>query len=302
VIDVLLVSTAVVSLFMLGGVTPDATRVTFSFRGEEVNANYVAATLVFPAVAAIALGPGRGAFGWWRLVAVAPIVVALFLTGSRGGGAALVCGVLLVAALRRRVGVRLAVGAVVLAALLPVVVPQSTVDRLLSRYSTAEQDRLSGRMDIWRVAIAMVEDRPLHGQAYGGFPDAFYHYMLTARIDPHFARMHARGNRAAHNIYLGILAELGVIGLGLLAAALIAHARALWRARADALRRRDEPTARLALALTGVFAALLVFGTTIDLLASKGTWMWLAMIQATACLALRAGGTPPGVAAWRGRR
>ena len=95
-------------------------------------------------------------------------------------------GLLLVAALRRRVGVRLAVGAVGLAVLLPVVVPQATMDRLTSRYSAAEEDRLSGRMDIWRVAVAMAEDRPLQGQAYGGFPDAFYHYMLTADVDPYF--------------------------------------------------------------------------------------------------------------------
>ena len=287
VLDVLLLSTAVVALMMLGEATPAGHRVTFMFAGEKQNANYVAATLVFPAVAAVALGPAGGAWGWWRLVAAVPIVVALFLTGSRGGAAALVGGLLLVTALKRGVGVRLAVAAVALAILVPLVAPQATVDRLLTRYSAAEQDRLSGRMDIWRVAAAMVEDRPLQGQAYGGFADAFYHYMLTANVDPHFARLHSRGNRAAHNIYLGTLAELGLIGIVLLLAALLAHARALWRARLVALHRRDEATARLALALIGVFASFLIFGATIDLLGSKATWIYFALMQAVACVALR---------------
>jgi len=287
VLDVLLVSTAAVAVLMLGEVNPEGHRLTFTFLGETVNANFVAATLVFPAVAAIAMGPAGGAWGWWRFVAVAPIAIALFLTGSRGGAFALVGGLLIVAALRRRVGVRLAIGAILLATILPVMVPERTMDRLTSRYSAAEEDRLSGRMDIWRVAMAMVEDKPLQGQAYGGFADAFYQYMLTAKVDPEFGRMHSRGNRAAHNIYLGTLAELGVVGVLLLGAALLAHARGLWRTRVRALRCGDEATARLALALIGVFASVLIFGATLDLLGSKSTWIWLAAMEAITFIGLR---------------
>src|SRR5262249_45638404 len=149
--------------------------------------------------------------------------------------------------------------------------------------SAAEQDRLSGRMDIWRVAMAMVEDHPIRGTSLGGFPDAFYQYMLTTPVDPYFARAHSRGNRASHNIYLGTLAELGLIGIGLLVPALLAPGRALWRARRAAIRRHDEARARLVLALLGVFASLVLFGSTIDLLGTKGPWVWLAMMQAVAC-------------------
>jgi O-antigen ligase len=188
---------------------------------------------------------------------------------------------------RRHVGVRLAIGAMLLAIVLPAMVPQATMDRLTSRYSAAEQDRLSGRMDIWRVAMAMVEDKPLQGQAYGGFPDAFYQYMLTAKVDPEFGRMHSRGNRAAHNIYLGTLAELGVVGVVLLVAAFLAHWRGLWRARIGALRRGDDATARLALALLGVYASVLIFGATLDLMSTKSTWIWLALIEAVTFIGLR---------------
>jgi len=179
------------------------------------------------------------------------------------------------------------VGAVVLALVLPVMVPQATMDRLTSRYSAAEEDGLSGRTDIWRVAMAMVEDKPLQGQAYGGFADAFYQYMLTAKVDPQFGRMHSRGNRAAHNIYLGTLAELGVVGLLVLGAMLVAHWQGLWRARVRALRCGDEATARLALALLGVLASILIFGATLDLLGTKATWIWFGTFEAVAFMGLR---------------
>jgi O-antigen ligase len=280
VIDVLLLSTVAVAVIVLVNFPAGTHRATFDLFGRSVNPNFVAGILVFPAVAAVGLGTTRGPWGWWRLACVIPIALALFLTGSRGGGIALAGGVVLIGALRRRVGfaaVALAVGLVVL---LPFVVPQATADRMWSRYSNAEQDRLSGRMDIWRVAFAMAGDRPIEGASFGAFSEEFYRYMLTADVDPYFARAHSRGNRAAHNIYVKALAELGVIGVTLLAAALWAHARGLWRARAVALRRRDDAQARLALALLGVFASLVIFAATLDLLETKAPWMWLAMMQA----------------------
>src|SRR5262249_14201518 len=157
----------------------DTKRAGFVLFGESVNANFLAAILVFPAVAAVGLGSTRTPWGWWRLAAVVPIAIALFLTGSRGGGGAFLGGLLLIGALRRRVGVAVIAPRIGLAALPRVGVPQATVDRLLSGYWAAEQDRLSGRMDIWRVAMAMVRDHPLQGMAFGEFSSSFYHYMLT---------------------------------------------------------------------------------------------------------------------------
>jgi O-antigen ligase len=290
VIDVMLVSTVAVSLLVLVQLPGGTKRATLQFAGESVNPNYLAATLVFPAVAAVGLGAARMSAGWWRLAAVVPIALALFLTGSRGGGIAFLGGVVVIGALRRRVGLGVAAGALALAVLLPVLVPQTTVDRLLNRYSAAEQDRLSGRMDIWRVAMAMVEDHPLQGTALGGFPDAFYQYMLTTPVDPYFARAHSRGNRASHNIYLGTLAELGLVGITLLAIALLAHGRSLWRTWQAALRQHDEARAQLTLALLGVFTSLVLFGSTIDLLGTKAPWIWLAMMQAVACAGIGARG------------
>ena len=288
-IDVLLAASVVVALLVLFQMSPDSKRATLVFAGDKLNSNYLAASLVFPAIAALGLGTRRGeTWGWLRVAAVVPIVLALFLTGSRGGGVAFVGGLLLIGALRRGRYIGLVIAALALAVLLPVVVPQSTADRLWSRYTTAEQDRLSGRVDIWRVALAMAKDNPVQGTGYGGFADAFYHYMLVTQVDPYFARQHSRGNRASHNIYLGTLAELGVVGFVLLAVALATHARSLWRARIAAFRRGDPAVARLTLALLGVFASLVLFGSTIDLLSIKAPWVWFAMMQTTACMGMAA--------------
>jgi O-antigen ligase len=288
-LDVLLISTAALATVLLvTGMGTGGRRITFSFGGAPINPNYLSAILVYPAVAAVGLGVGRGLAGWWRLAAAAPIMLTVVLSGSRGGGIALAGGLAVVAFLRPRVGLWAAAGAVGLVLLLPLVVPKSNVDRLYERYAAAEQDRLSGRMDIWRVALAMVEDSPLTGTAIGGFKDAFYQYMLTAPIDPYFARIHSRGNRAAHNIYIGTLAELGLVGFALLTAALLAHARGLWRARRAARRAADDGTVRLTVAMLGVFGSLLLFGSTIDLLATKVPWILLAAMQAVVLLA------PPG--------
>jgi O-antigen ligase len=287
-VDAMLVGSLLLAVAVLWEIPADGLkRATFTFGPTSINPNFLGGMLALPAVAALGLGRMRGPWGWWRLATVVPITLALFLTGSRGATIALVAGVLVVGALRRRIGLGVVVLGVAVTLLLPAIVPDAVLDKLLTRYSSAEEDRLSGRMDIWRVALVMAEDKPLQGTGYGGFQDAFYRYMLTAPVDPHFARMHSRGNRASHNIYLGTLAELGIVGLGILVVALWTHGRALWRARLAALRRRDETMARLTLALLGVFATLAISGTTIDLLDAKAPWVWLALMQAAACVAAR---------------
>src|SRR6185436_12221568 len=61
--DVLLASTAVVALLVLFQMSPDSKRATLTFAGDKLNSNYLAATLVFPAIAALGLG-SRGGSTW----------------------------------------------------------------------------------------------------------------------------------------------------------------------------------------------------------------------------------------------
>jgi O-Antigen ligase len=82
----------------------------------------------------------------------------------------------------------------------------------------------NGRSDYWRVAWKQVEADPVLGGGAGGFERAW----LQERPTAFFAR-------DAHNLYLETLAELGPVGLVLLAAALAVPLLALARARRETL-------------------------------------------------------------------
>jgi hypothetical protein len=148
--------------------------------------------------------------------------------GARGGGAAVVIGVV----------VALAVSGG----------PSALVDRVERSFSTPPSplqghlDRRlftlygEGRAGVWRVAWDAAASHPVAGIGAGSFEQRW----LQERPVP-------QGFRDAHNLYLETLAELGVVGLGLLGVVLAAPAVALRRVR-------EHP---LAPAATGALAAYL---------------------------------------------
>ena len=81
----------------------------------------------------------------------------------------------------------------------------------------------NARADYWRVALWMVEREPVVGMGAG----SFHRWWLERRtLD--------QDVRNAHNLYLETLAELGIVGLGLLLAALAVPLSAVRRARRSA--------------------------------------------------------------------
>jgi tetratricopeptide (TPR) repeat protein len=79
----------------------------------------------------------------------------------------------------------------------------------------------SDRYDLWRVALDDLGDDPLFGDGAGGFQ---YTYLQKREVVEQNAR-------DAHSVEFEHLAELGLVGFGLLACALIAAALAARRAR-----------------------------------------------------------------------
>jgi O-antigen ligase len=285
-LDVLLLSTTVLSVFVLvQSEGTGAARAVLRYGDYATNPNALAVQLAFPAVASLAFRARHAALGWWRLAALVPIGLALLATGSRGGALAAGAGLITLAVVRPRVGVRVVATLAFVALLLPVVLPGTTLERLRGRWVASEEDRLSGRLDIWRVGLAMIADRPLQGTGFAGFRDAFYEYMLETPVDPHFALIHNQGNRAAHNLYVCTLAELGLIGWGLLAVALAAHGRRLGQLRRAAMQVGDRHAEDVALALLAVLTTLLVAGLDEDVLLAKTPWLLLGAMQGAAIAA-----------------
>jgi O-antigen ligase len=167
----------------------------------------------------------------------------------------------------------------ILAMAAPLLMPTEMVDKLVTRFTSAGTDRLANRLDIWRVAVAAISDRPFLGAGFGGFPDVFYSYMATAGIDPEWALRNARGNRVAHNVYLGTFAELGIVGLGFLLSSLAAHGAGVLRVWRRHRFYGDPRVAALALALGCMLVSFLVFANSIEIMLKKSTWVMLGMIQ-----------------------
>lgn len=109
------------------------------------------------------------------------------------------------------------------------------------------------RIDRWMTAVNMWYDHPLLGVGWGRYPDVYqnyYHYLNAYSIQ---LRM------GAHNLYLEVLAEAGLVGLivllWLLTAALL-HAWALWRRLRDGWYR--AAALGVAAALTTLYVHMIV--------------------------------------------
>ena len=188
-----------------------------------------------------------------RVLCGAALLVAVFLTGSRTALVALaVAPVLFVllspagtrkAALARGAAAYLAVALAVGAAAL---VPRPEVEAVQARVVTLKHygndTTWAGRLDIWRGGIEMFRDAPVLGVGAGNF----------AIVSPTVSGMPRRPSAAgpgpvAHNVFLGMAAELGAVGLGVF---LWFLAAAIARARAVAAARRVPHAGAMLLALS----------------------------------------------------
>lgn len=134
----------------------------------------------------------------------------------------------------------------------------------------------TGRLDLWTVAERMIADRPIEGVGTGQFQSSSVHYLLRPGAIE-------RGDfilsqpKVAHNTYLSVLAELGIVG-GVLFGALIAvsvvsllRAAALYQ-RADD-KRMEMLVRGLVIGVLGYLATLLFISENY----SKLFWIVLAL-------------------------
>jgi O-antigen ligase len=78
----------------------------------------------------------------------------------------------------------------------------------------------SGRLDLWTVGLRMIEANPLNGIGTGQFANSSVHYLLRPGLIESGAYI-LETPKVAHNTYLNIVAELGIVG-GLLFVSLLA--------------------------------------------------------------------------------
>ena len=253
--------------------------------GEFENANQLASTLVATFVLALGLAFVAGRSPALRLVALVAAAFSLFgilLTVSRGGLVAL--GVAVVAAIvfsgrwRPRIAVLSAVVAFSAVVYYAALAPPAARERV------SELEGGTGRQDIWKVAWRMVEDEPVRGVGAGNFETSSIHYLLvpgTLRRSDFIVDT----QKVAHNAYLGTLAELGVVGLGLFLAVILAllgcTVQAIREFQRNGNPRMEILTRALLVALVGLLAALFFSSD----LYKKQLWLLLAMGPALLAIA-----------------
>lgn len=216
--------------------------------------------------------------------AAAVFVAALVLSLSRGGlvalGAAMVAAV--VVGGRRRVGT----------AAIVAVVGLSVVGYFAVGVSEEARERVTtlgsgtGRTDIWTVGWRMVEAEPLRGVGVGNFQTSSIHYLLEpgAIIRDDFI---VDRPQVAHNAYLHLLAETGVVGLALFAGLLLAGALAAWRAAVLFARRGDVQMEGCARAVLVALIAVFVADIFVSDQLSKTLWLLVGLGPALLAIARR---------------
>jgi O-antigen ligase len=182
--------------------------------GQIGDANEFAAILV-PALALAAFSVASTKRPAFRALLVGYVLLfglALFLTESRGGlvglGVTFAAALLLAGRLRpRALALMLTVGALGVGYYTLVAPPQT-----LQRITHFTSEGGTGRTDLWSIALQVAGDHPLLGAGWGNFVVVEPQYA-TRGIELSQIRLVVDTPKVAHNMYLQVLAELGLVGL-----------------------------------------------------------------------------------------
>ena len=215
-----------------------------------------------------------------RLGAVATAllcIAALFETGSRSGAIALAAALIVAVLVAGRWRLPTFFGAIALAVTVVVAflsfAPAEIRERIVM-VTPGEVPALEGRTTIWQVGTRMVEDHPVRGVGVGNFQAASGRYAVepgaTARTD-----LVIDDPQVAHNVYLEVLAETGIVGLSLFLGVLAFSLRCALDAARRFERSGDETMEIFSRALIPALIAILVS----DLFASEqfNKLLWLLL-------------------------
>ena len=249
------------------------------------NPGDVGASLVLPLL--MVAGAHRAVAGRWRValgVAAAAMAAALVATATLAALVALAAGLAALAAMRvgrhglasRRLVV-IALVVIVIGLVVPAV--RARVDAVVGAARSGDWNAmLTGRLDGWRAAVAMLDRDPLTGVGHGGYR-AEYARTRLALMDrgvPFFDLQAQVMFDTPHNEYLSVAAEQGWPGLIALTCGVWWLMGAAWRVPGS----DDRP---LAIAGLVALATLALAWFPLHVGAVAWPWvLWLAWLDRTA--------------------
>ena len=197
----------------------------------------------------------------WAMGGALVVNLAIVLSATRSAWLAIVVAITLGLLPRLETGRRLALILAAIAVALAMLLAPGVGDLLTERLNTAIETGGTGRTAIWAVGLNVVPEHPLIGIGYGAFPSVINPENVRATILPVQTDV-LDFPIGPHNIVVGVLVELGIVGLILL----FGVARSVFRGRA-----RSE-AAVLARAVMIGFAVQALFLGIANL---KQVWLFL---------------------------
>ena len=214
--------------------------------------------LAIPPIVALAASENL----WWRrlsgyLLAIAAIV-ALAFTYSRGAWIGTAVGLLVLLPVLKRAW--LALGIALTAAITTTV--GNVLVRVQSVASAGRDPAFTSRLDMWDTALGLVAEHPLRGVGLGNFQSAYGNLMVPdLPVIPYSLTLPEQ----AHNLFLNLAVEVGLVGAGAFAWLLAVAFLRTWQVRHFADRRVKIWSVGLAAGLV----ALLIH-TTVEVVVYQG--------------------------------
>lgn len=210
------------------------------------------ALLFFPALTLALWAQPRGLRRVAGFIAVA-LAVALLLSQSRGAWLGVIAALLVLPGLRQRRWLSVPLIALVVSVLAVMILgPQHLQNWVFPASPVADAaatNTLPGRLELWTRALFMLRDFGLTGIGPGQFEP-----LLMVLYPPFFTSVMG-GFQHAHNLYLQMALDFGVLGLVAWLALCFSIGAGLLAALRDGLKSADQTLAALA---AGIFASLVV--------------------------------------------
>ncbi len=236
----------------------------------------------------LAIASGRRGVAW--LVAGVPLIVALYLTGSRSVIAAALAGLVMLVLMlirQRAAASRSLVAFGIIAVVVMVIGYPWWTGRDLS--GVMARQSLHVRVELAKTGLKVIETRPLFGVGIDRF-----HLLAGSLASPDLnALFPARKN--PHNDFLRFASELGLVGLGLFLWILAATGRVIWRA----LQTSRDP--RLAGLVGGIIVFLVTSMVSNPLMVREVSYVfWIALGLAVGrSTGTESGAVARGLSRWR---
>lgn len=232
-----------------------------------------------------------------RLLAMVALLLLTFgvvLTFSRGAALAFAALVVLMGALRflrlRHLALLGAVVAIVLVSVPSYWIRVSSLVELPGVTSTGSKadSSIQSRGTENLAAILIFADHPAFGVGPGLYPQYYEEYQDRVGDYSNVIDINQKyTTRQAHNLYLGVLAETGIVGFTCLMGAIGATLLGLWRARRRCLGAARPDLALLPTAVGLALAAYLITAVFLHLAYERYFFLLLALGAAAAAVTLR---------------